>query len=267
MTNVHQLQLNRDDFFYDMADGFRMGVEKTWHKLQPVSVSKNIIMHDSELNELEPTNYGITIFYKLVVPLSEFSDSGVTENDFEYEQYRFGFNNANHLGLPFKLLDGRFTNQLTALDMQRVTLAYVTPHDLNTTSLPNSAFAVGESLQNPKQDVGTRYTIPKTDGVRHSFLLGSSYSADITDRVIPVRVNVDKNNGTVSYTVTTDSNCLNVPTDGFNEQSSSHKYLMPLLFHEYGIMINNGESSNSTKPNYTAWICMVLGVTEIQQTN
>lgn len=267
MTNVHQLQLNSDDFFYDMSDGFRMGVEKTWHKLEPVSVSKNIVMHDSELNELEPTNYGITIFYKLVVPLSEFSDSGVTENDFEYERNKFGFNNANHLGLPFKLLNGSSSNQLTALDMQRVTLAYTAPSNLNTTSLPNSAFAVGESLQNPRQDVGTKYTIPKTDGVGSTFLLGSSYSADDNSRVIPVRVNVNKDNGTVSYTVTTDSNCLNVPTDDFNEQSSYHKYLMPLLFHEYGLMINNGDPGLYNKPIYNAWICMILGVIEIPETN
>lgn len=267
MTNVHQLQLNKDDFFYDMADGFRMGVEKTWHKLAPVSVSKNIIMHDSELNELEPTNYGITIFYKLVVPLSEFSDSGVTENDFEYQINQYGFNNANHLGLPFKLMRGAYTDQLTALDMQRVTLAYVTPHGLNDTSLPNSAFAVGSSLQNSIQDVGTKYTIPKTADLGYTFLLGSSLPADNTGRVNPVRVNVDKDNGTVSYTVTTDSNCLNVPTNDFNEQASYHKYLMPLLFHEYGLMINNGDPGDYNKPIYNAWICMVLGVTEIKATN
>ena len=266
MTNIHQLNLNETDFFYDMTDGFRMGVEKNWHKLEPVTVSKNVIMHDSELNPLDPTNYAITIHYKLVVPLSEFSDSNVTENDFEYTANTFGFNNANNLGMPFTLLSGK-TGQSTALNMQRVTLAYVAPGNLNETSIPNSAFATGTSLQNFLQTDGTKkYSIPKTFSNTKTFLLGSNLSATATSPVQPVKVNVDKANRTVSYTVTTDANCLNVPTDAFNEQTSNNKYLMPLLFHEYGLLINSGSSftsSGNPKNLYNAWICIALGVKEI----
>lgn len=260
MTNMHQLQLNSNDFNYDMTEGFRMGVEKTWHKLKPITVSKNIIMYDSELNELQPTNYGITIFYKLVVPLFYFPDSGVNVNDYKISVNTFNFKNANNLGIPFYLF-----RDFGGILINTQNSAYSIPSGLNDTSIPNSSFAVGTSLEKTVVEDNTNYTtytLPAYTNNIQSFLFGSSrYITDASGHA--VTLNIDSNNHTVAYSVTTDGNVLNVPTDDY--KINNQKYLMPLLFNRYGMSI--GSCNNNNDVITSAWILTILGVTEIQQTN
>ncbi len=238
--------LTKEYFDYDMTDGFRMGVEKEWHKIKPLSplrTSKG--MNDLNGNKLDTTSYGISIFVKAVVPLSNFSDSNVTENDFTYNN-KYTFKNATNLGVPVNL-DGEYTDsydRLSQLDMIKSGLpsAYALPENINTTGLANSSFAEGKSNVKFKQNFdinGNRYGIYLNNNASNYLCIGSN-----SDKSMCCEANILNN--TLTYIIDTAN--INL---GFTNNS-----VIPELFTVFG----QAGHLDGTQPKLPCWFLVCLGV-------
>lgn len=254
MAEVISKALTADNFVYDMTEGFRMGVEKEWHKIAPVAPLKTTQIYDLNGNKLDATNFGISIWIKAVVPLSNFADSGVTDNDFFVTgSYDYAsFNKAINLGVPVNASgvhsqDGADNIQL---DMLRTGLptAYAKPTQLNTTGIPNTAFADGRDncLANIKFNINDNRYCVTNDGDR--YLCKATF---INTCMVP---SVSLINGVLSYTIEPG----NISIDQTN---TNIRYVVPELFTLFGQVGSTGTVQLKERP---CWFLLCLGVDKVQ---
>lgn len=257
------LNLNSDDFVYDYRDGFNMGVEKNWHVATPVTLDNSVIMYDNEFNELDPSDYSINIFYKLVVPLNKFPDSGIATEDMKQTNTRYGLGNGSPIGTPILNNRGILINKsLVGSGAYKLPDADI----LNTTVIPNRDFATGTSVFNgwgldgPRTDRGTKYSMTAnwtaeawsqqyTSG--NNFLFMKSGGSTSPGSF----VTLDFSTNSVAYTLEISAPLMNIP---LNTGGAVNNKLLPELFAPFGLMpwVNEKDPAH-------AWIYYVLGVTEI----
>lgn len=270
MLATHSLKLNKDDFNYDFTPGFEMGIEKHWHVIDPTTVIKNIRLFDSDLNKLyNDDRYGIRIFYKLVLPLSYFSDSGITTNHLMDADGKFTFDDGLAIGNPALQMNfGRNIYKKRGLLISDNTYKnnnnYMLPDEweLNHTYIKRSDFATGSSInslfvhsgdQNYIQQQDTTVSSP-ADGVtsaQYPYIFASGYNKGGI-------ASININDSNVAYTVTTEGNSMNIP-NGTTSTTLGENKLMPLLFQPFGM----SWCSDDANPDVVGWVYCVLGVKQM----
>ena len=272
MLETHSLKLSRDDFDYDYTPGFEMGIERNWHVIDPNQVDKNIELYDSDLNKLyNDDRYGIRIFYKLVLPLSYFSDSNVTNNAMLDSDGKFTFDNGLAIGNPtLSMSFGSNIVKSRGLLISEETFKnnnnYMLPDEwsLNHTYTKRSAFANGTSIANLFVRSSNENYLQQQDT-----LLLSTSTPEITSSNYPYIFasgrnqaaisSININSGNVAYTVTTEGNSMNVPNSNIKASQYGTKKLMPLLFKPFGM----SWCSNDANPAVVGWVYCVLGVKQM----
>lgn len=255
MKQVISKALTSENFDYDMTDGFRMGVEKEWHKIAPLAPLKTTDIYDLNGNKLDATNYGISIWIKAVVPLSHFADSGVTENDLKIpnnQQYA-SFVNATGLGIPVNAAgnsDGNWVRDYVQLNMFRTGLpvAYSKPTNINTTGVSNSAFAEG-------RDNTKATTYFKIDNNDYKVSNDSTYlqcSNSYPDRLLCTAISVK--DGLLLYTI--DTSNININLTG------NFRFVIPELFTVFGQI--GAANGNNKLDKFPCWFLICLGVDKVQ---
>ena len=284
MLHSFTKNLNQTDFYYDIRDGFNMAVEKEWHMVDPISIptSNKTDLYDVELNKLNDSDYGIRLFYKLVLPLSSFSDSGITNNDIlkAYNYHRTTtFENAT-IGVPcINIKSSELLCPKGLIINKNLTSsgAYQLPSNniLNNTSIPNSDFAVGATIAEGYERYESNYKY---------YSLRSDYSAE---NYLFMSKSMSENNPsqgfqgmqvsdtTVTYSVDTSAALMNLPV--YSNNSSNNLKFMPRLFEPFGLMLYNSGYIKSSKlavdpsepniKNVSGWIYYVLGTTTTTTTN
>jgi hypothetical protein len=272
MLETHSLKLSRDDFDYDHTPGFEMGIERNWHVIDPTQVDKNVELYDSDLNKLYNDNrYGIRIFYKLVLPLSYFSDSGVTTNAMLDSDGKFTFDNGLAIGNPtLSMSFGSNIVKNRGLLISEETFKnnnnYMLPDEwsLNHTYTKRSAFANGTSIsslfvhsgsENYLQQQDTHLvsiSTPEITAANYPYIFASGYNQGAIS-------SININSGNVAYTVTTEGNSMNVPNSNLPASSCGTKKLMPLLFKPFGM----SWCSDDANPDVVGWVYCVLGVKQM----
>lgn len=270
MLETHSLKLSRDDFDYDYTPGFEMGIERNWHVIDPTQVDKNIELYDSDLTKLyNDDRYGIRIFYKLVLPLSYFSDSDVNNNAMLDSDGKFTFDNGLAIGNPtLSMSFGSNIVKNRGLLISEETFKnnnnYILPDEwsLNHTYTKRSAFANGASIsslfihngsENYLQQQDTNLvsaSTPDITAANYPYIFASGYNQGA---ISSININSDK----VAYTVTTEGNSMNVPNSSLPASSYGTKKLMPLLFKPFGM------SWCSANPDVVGWVYCVLGVKQM----
>lgn len=285
MQVQHTLKMDQTDFNYDHTPGFAMAVEKTWHSARPVSLNKDIVLYDIEGNELEPNNYGIVIWYKIVVPLALFSASGEVANDLLAlnrvygNQYSACLDNANRIGQPVLEAggNGNFRGVIVSGDHSysaNKNDAYMLPSLMNKSGIAQSDFATGADLSSAfgvqLDNIGNS-SVTQTAAGSGGFASNSSDSHFLFMNIggrgttgATVGIIIDPIASQINYTLDISTTLMNIPT----EDSRSWKHLLPLLFKPFGMMpyqrgssapMNNAEMQNITKYE-CAWFYYVLGV-------
>ena len=272
MLETHSLKLSRDDFDYDYTPGFEMGIERNWHVIDPTQVDKNIELYDSDLNKLyNDDRYGIRIFYKLVLPLSYFSDSNVNTNAMLDSDGKFTFDNGLAIGNPtLSMSFGSNVVKNRGLLISEETFKnnnnYVLPDEwsLNHTYTKRSAFANGASIsslfirngsENYLQQQDTHLvsiSTPDITAANYPYIFASGYNQGAISSI-----NINSDN--VAYTVTTEGNSMNVPNSNLPASSYGTKKLMPLLFKPFGM----SWCSDDANPDVVGWVYCVLGVKQM----
>lgn len=272
MLEIHSLKLSRDDFDYDYTPGFEMGIERNWHVIDPTQVDKNIELYDSDLNKLyNDDRYGIRIFYKLVLPLSYFSDSNVNTNAMLDSDGKFTFDNGLAIGNPtLSMSFGSDKIKNRGLLISEETLKnnnnYMLPDEwsLNHTYTKRSAFANGTSIsslfihngsENYLQQQDTllvSVSTPNITAADYPYIFASGYNQGAIS-------SININSGNVAYTVTTEGNRMNVPNSNLPASSCGTKKLMPLLFKPFGM----SWCSDDANPDVVGWVYCVLGVKQM----
>ena len=263
MVASHTLGLNTDDFMICETENFKMAVENEWHKLEPIELDNSYKLYDADLNELEPTNYGIVIYYKLVVPASLID--GTLSNDFVTSNGVQGFNNAIKLGTPIYIFD---TKDADALLFNNIPFEYRLPTGLNETSIPNEDFATGASIASTFiNDLTTnKYYVqaasPNTSRPE-KFLFYNNITTN-NSNYGNRQVRVAFEGTSVTYSIITDGNGLNLPVGDYKLNNAN--YLMPLLFNPIGLRTAKLNSANqfNNHPELNAWIYCVFGVKEME---
>lgn len=274
MLATHSLKLNRDDFNYDLTPGFEMGVEKQWHVIDPTAVIKNINLFDSDLNKLyNDDRYGIRIFYKLVLPLSYFSDSGITTNTLLDTDGKFTFDDGLAIGNPALLMHFGANNikhrgLIISDNTYKNNSNYMLPDEwsLNHTYTKRSAFATGTSINNlfvrsnennylQQQTTYISNISECVTSANYPYIFASGYNKGGI-----ASININDTN--VAYTVTTEGNSMNVPNGTASPNYSDNK-LMPLLFQPFGM----SWCSDDANPSVVGWIYCVLGVKQMMGEN
>ena len=272
MLETHSLKLSHDDFNYDYTPGFEMGIEKNWHVIDPTQVDKNIELYDSDLNKLyNDDRYGIRIFYKLVLPLSYFSDSNITTNAMLDSDGKFTFDNGLAIGNPtLSMSFGSNIVKSRGLLISEETFKnnnnYMLPDEwsLNHTYTKRSAFANGTSIANLFVRSSNENYLQQQDT-----LLLSTSTPEITSSNYPYIFasgrnqgaisSININSGNVAYTVTTEGNSMNVPNSNLKASQYGTKKLMPLLFKPFGM----SWCSNDANHDVVGWVYCVLGVKQM----
>lgn len=272
MLETHSLKLSRDDFDYDYTPGFEMGIERNWHVIDPTQVDKNIELYDSDLTKLyNDDRYGIRIFYKLVLPLSYFSDSDINNNAMLDSDGKFTFDNGLAIGNPtLSMTFGRNIVKNRGLLISEETFKnnnnYILPDEwsLNHTYTKRSAFANGASIsslfirngsENYLQQQNTHLVHPLTPDITaadYPYIFASGYNQGAISSI-----NINSDN--VAYTVTTEGNSMNVPNSSLLASSYGTKKLMPLLFKPFGM----SWCSDDANPDVVGWVYCVLGVKQM----
>ena len=272
MLETHSLKLSRNDFDYDYTPGFEMGIERNWHVIDPTQVDKNIELYDSDLTKLyNDDRYGIRIFYKLVLPLSYFSDSNVHTNAMLDSDGKFTFDNGLAIGNP-TLTMGLGSNVvknrglLISEETSKNNNNYMLPDEwsLNHTYTKRSAFANGTSIANLFVRSGTENYLqqqntilpssskPNITSAQYPYIFASGYNQGAISSI-----NINSEN--VAYTVTTEGNSMNVPNSTAETSSYGTKKLMPLLFKPFGM----SWCSDDANPDVVGWVYCVLGVKQM----
>ena len=268
MVITHTLNLDSTDFMVDNSTpGFKMAVEGEWHSLEPISLDNSYTLYDAELNPLDPTNYGIVIFYKIVVPAG-LIDPSITENDWITSHNKYGFQKAISLGTPIAIKDG---TDFDALFIEHNNINYFLPGTLNQTSLPNSEFATGASIASTyihdasENKNYVQAATPNSDRPDKFLFFNSANSATDPFDDRQVRIVIDKDAGKLTYSIITDGNGLNLPVGEYKDNRAN--YLMPLLFKPMGLrtaeLSSRATNTDEEFKNLNAWIYCVLGVKEI----
>lgn len=272
MLETHSLKLSRDDFDYDYTPGFEMGIERNWHVIDPTQVDKNIELYDSDLTKLyNDDRYGIRIFYKLVLPLSYFSDSDVNTNAMLDSDGKFTFDNGLAIGNPtLSMSFGSNIVKNRGLLISEETFKnnnnYMLPDEwsLNHTYTKRSAFANGASIsslfihngsENYLQQQDTNLVSVSTPDITYAnypYIFASGYNQGAISSI-----NINSEN--VAYTVTTEGNSMNVPNSSLPASSYGTKKLMPLLFKPFGM----SWCSDDANPDVVGWVYCVLGVKQM----
>lgn len=270
MLSTHSLRLSRDDFDYDYTPGFEMGVERNWHVIDPVDVLTDVELYDSDLRKLyNDDRYAIRIFYKLVLPLTYFSDSGISVNPLVDSDGKFTFSNGLAIGNPtlktYISPEGVSERGLFISDeVLKNNNNYSIPDEwaLNHTYIKRDKFATGTSIAHLAVNHNNEiYIQPQTAQ------LFNVSEPDLTLGIYPYlfssRLNqggiasININDTNVAYTVTTEGNSINVP-DGTQSIHYGNKKLMPLLFKPFGMSWCSDEDSS-----VIGWVYCILGVKQI----
>lgn len=270
MLSTHSLRLSRDDFDYDYTPGFEMGVEREWHVIDPVDVLKDVDLYDSDLRKLHNDDrYAIRIFYKLVLPLTYFSDSGVSVNPLVDADGKFTFSNGLAIGNPTlktHLSSKGFSDRglFISDEVLKNNNNYSIPDEwaLNHTYIKRDKFATGTSIAHLAVNHNNEiYIQPQTAQVYNigepEIIIGTHpylFSSRLNQGGI-ASININDTN--VAYTVTTEGNSINVP-DGTTPVPYNGKKLMPLLFKPFGMSWCSDKDSD-----VIGWVYCILGVKQI----
>lgn len=286
MEHTYSIPLDAEHFDFDYTPGFEMAIAKDWQVLDVVDLSKQFDLFDADLNAMRATKYGVRLFYKPVLPLSYFDDSYVNPlikiaDNQSYKGKYFDFIDGTPLGSPVcKISQGSstetafgevgyhgllFADDVFMYNWKNPTAYnsnYAIPDErqLNHTYINKHDFATGTSIASLKvvnnlsyqqqlkvttQDVGSE-TIYKDAFLTLSD--GTNVGA-IASFIV--------NNGTLSYTISTDGGRLNVPTDTTFQENRN--YLMPKLFKAFGAGFLDHITDNDT----VGWMYCILGVNEL----
>ena len=284
MLHSFTKNLNQTDFYYDIRDGFNMAVEKEWHMVDPISIptSNKTDLYDIELNKLTDSNYGIRIFYKLVLPLMYFSDSGITTNDilksisagFTYYNSTT-FENAS-IGSPCITVKSGSSDLICSKGLilnKNLTSSgsYILPSSniLNNTSIPNSNFAVGATIAEGYEkysDNNITYTLrDNSSNKNYLFMSKSMYVNESLQGFQGMQIS----DNTVTYSVDASAALMNTPV--YSNNTANNLKFMPRLFEPFGLMLyadgyvetpkDSDHANEQQVKNVSGWIYYVLGTT------
>lgn len=272
-VSTYTLALNSNDFVYDYRDGWNMGVEKNWHVLEPVSLvdeSSRLTYYDLNGKELEFNNLGITIFYKIVVPLYFFSDANISTNDMQdINDNYLSLQNATLLGAPQIVGVGNVNQNITLdIPIENAIGAYALPSDdlLNQSSYKKSDFTSGAQIGQMinGMTIGNKTLRTKIYGIGDRawyFLMSHSTSACYALSSMQITKGVS-----VAYSVNPTSENMELPTTSLYKASG---VLMPQLFRPFGLntfAYTSYRHSEATYSQESAWMYYVLGVKDMSTT-
>lgn len=258
-TQTYNLNLTEDNFIIDTTKGFNMAVEKTWHKCNPVELDPNpLTLYDIEGRQLEPSKYALTLYYKLVIPLSFFPTYlGNTKNDLlrlysyyngvnrnYYATWITTFEKGTPIGTPVLPCSGEASCKRGLLIDPQVALthpAYKLPDKLNETDLRDDDFAIGANIENGWGNLLTAYTSLR--GITNSSTLPLNSNVTSTRFLFMNNGLHAINQGALggfgvtdtaaSYTVDVSAALMNMPTS--TNKDNTLKF-MPELFKPFGMM-------------------------------
>lgn len=279
---IKSLQLDSDHFNFDLTEGFEMAVEKDWNVLDVVDINDTLPIYDSDLRRHMPTKYGIRLFFKACVPMcyvdSETYQTNPLLKDADNASYQgkyFSLEDGTPIGSPvIKQSQGSAVEQgygefgyhglLVADNIPSSKEAYALPEyrELNHTNITLHDFATGCTIATPNVGGlgnGNYYQPVSIDALTEdvqNFTFELMTPAGFNDGGV---ISFMVNNGALAYTVSTEGNRLNVPTD--NDHNDNYKYLQPALFQPFGVGFKDHVGDSDT----VGWFYCVLGVIEISE--
>lgn len=282
MIVTKSLPLDSEHFNFDLTKGFEMAVEKDWNVLDFTNLNDQLTIYDADLRPMQPSKYGVRIFYKACIPMCYVDPENYTSNPL----VKTANNNAFHgkyldlidgtvIGSPVNKMsqgtaveqrEGEFGYHALLIDENAIANkpAYALPDDraLNHTNVAKWAFASGSSIASCKVD--TNYYQPKDIGLYDDDVKGFAYmlmnKGGLNDGGVASFI---VNNGALAYSIDTSANRFNIPTD--DDNVNSHKYLQPALFVPFGVAFSDHLTlHNQETPVDTAgWFYCILGVNEV----
>lgn len=279
---IKSLQLDSDHFNFDLTEGFEMAVEKDWNVLDVVDINDTLPIYDSDLRRHMPGKYAIRLFFKACVPMCY-----VDGETYETNPLLKDADNASYTGKYFSLEEGTpigspvikqsqgssmeqsshqfgYHGLLIADGIPSSKEAYALPEyrQLNHTNITMHDFATGCTIATPNvgglgngnyyQPVSIDALTENVQNFTFELMTPAGFNAGGV-------VSFIVNNGALAYTVSTEGNRLNVPTD--DDNNANYKYLQPALFKPFGVGFKDHVGTNET----VGWFYCVLGVNEISE--
>lgn len=282
MVVTKSLPLDSDHFNFDLTQGFEMAVEKDWNVLDFTDLNDQLTIYDADLRPMQPSKYGVRIFYKACIPMCYVDPENYPDNPLVKTADNASFRgkyldliDGTVLGSPVnKMSQGSTSEQsygefgyhglLIDSDVPTTKSAYALPDDraLNHTNVAKWAFAGGSSLASCKVDGG--YYQPKDISLYTENVMGFAYmlmnkggynAGGVASFIV--------NNGALAYSIDTSANRFNLPTD--DDHVENNKYLQPALFIPFGVAFADHLTINDqeTPVDTTGWFYCVLGVNEV----
>lgn len=282
MIVTKSLPLDSEHFNFDLTKGFEMAVEKDWNVLDFTNLNDQLTIYDADLRPMQPSKYGIRIFYKACIPMCYVDPETYKSNPL----VKTANNNSFHgkyldlidgtvIGSPVNKMSqgpaveqryGEFGYHALLIDENAIANkpAYALPDDraLNHTNVAKWAFASGSSIASCKVD--TNYYQPKDIGLYDDNVKGFAYmlmnKGGLNDGGVASFI---VNNGALAYSIDTSANRFNIPTD--DDNINSHKYLQPALFVPFGVAFSDHLTLNGqeTPVDTAGWFYCILGVNEV----
>ena len=279
---IKSLQLDSDHFNFDLTEGFEMAVEKDWNVLDVVDINDTLPIYDSDLRRHMPGKYGIRLFFKACVPMCYVDGETYQTNPLlkdadnaSYTGKYFSLEEGTPIGSPvIKQSQGSSMEQtagqfgyhglLIADGIPSSKEAYALPEyrQLNHTNITMHDFATGCTIATPNvgglgngnyyQPVSINTLTEDVQNFTFELMTPAGFNAG---GVVSFLIN----NGALAYTVSTEGNRLNVPTD--DAHNENYKYLQPALFKPFGVGFKDHVGTNET----VGWFYCVLGVNEISE--
>lgn len=282
MIVTKSLPLDSEHFNFDLTKGFEMAVEKDWNVLDFTNLNDQLTIYDADLRPMQPSKYGIRIFYKACIPMCYVDPETYKSNPLVKTANNSAFHgkyldliDGTVIGSPVNKMsqgpaveqrNGEFGYHALLIDENAIANkpAYALPDDraLNHTNVAKWAFASGSSIASCKVD--TNYYQPKDIGLYDDDVKGFAYmlmnKGGLNDGGVASFI---VNNGALAYSIDTSANRFNIPTD--DDNVNSHKYLQPALFVPFGVAFSDHLTLNNqeTPVDTAGWFYCILGVNEV----
>lgn len=282
MIVTKSLPLDSEHFNFDLTKGFEMAVEKDWNVLDFTNLNDQLTIYDADLRPMQPSKYGIRIFYKACIPMCYVDPETYKSNPLVKTANNSAFHgkyldlidgtvigspvNKMSQGTAVEQRNGEFGYHALLIDENAIANkpAYALPDDraLNHTNVAKWAFATGSSIASCKVD--TNYYQPKDIGLYDDDVKGFAYmlmnKGGLNDGGVASFI---VNNGALAYSIDTSANRFNIPTD--DDNINSHKYLQPALFVPFGVAFSDHLTLNNqeTPVDTAGWFYCILGVNEV----
>lgn len=282
MIVTKSLPLDSEHFNFDLTKGFEMAVEKDWNVLDFTNLNDQLTIYDADLRPMQPSKYGIRIFYKACIPMCYVDPETYKSNPLVKTANNSAFNgkyldliDGTVIGSPVNKMSqgtateqryGEFGYHALLIDENAIANkpAYALPDDraLNHTNVAKWAFASGSSIASCKVD--TNYYQPKDIGLYDDDVKGFAYmlmnKGGLNDGGVASFI---VNNGALAYSIDTSANRFNIPTD--DDNVNSYKYLQPALFVPFGVAFSDHLTLNNqeTPVDTAGWFYCILGVNEV----